>query len=59
AKDRNSTTLAKIASASKSGSFGIANLETMSFDSFYLYTNWASVSSPQQSSNPRSKGVIR
>src|ERR1700761_3960401 len=44
ANERNSTTLAKIASASKSGSFDILVsprqiIETMSFDSFYLYTS--------------------
>src|SRR6185437_4239430 len=42
AKDRNSTTFAKIASASKSGSFAMdvhlrSILETMNFDSFYFY----------------------
>jgi hypothetical protein len=37
AKERSSTTLAKIASPSKSGSLAIgSNLETMSFDSFYF-----------------------
>jgi hypothetical protein len=38
AKERSSTTLAKIARPSKSGSLAIggSNLETMSFDSFYF-----------------------
>ena len=37
AKERISTTLAKIARPSKSGSLAMsANLETMSFDSFYF-----------------------
>jgi hypothetical protein len=50
ANDRNSTTLAKIASASKSGSFAIGKihigsfLETMSFDSFCFYITDRSIS---------------
>jgi hypothetical protein len=49
ANDRNSTTFAKIASASKSGSFAIkgsriAFFETISFDSFYLYTEPGGIS---------------
>jgi hypothetical protein len=36
AKDRVSTTLAKTARPSKSGSFGIAIPETMGFSSFYF-----------------------
>ena len=36
AKERSSTTFAKIASPSKSGSSAMSKLETMSFDSFYF-----------------------
>src|SRR5205823_6909562 len=45
--------LAKIASASKSGSFAIAMpiLETMCFDSFYLYTTTGGISKGHRNSN--------
>src|SRR6185312_6397447 len=44
AKERLSATLAKIASASKSGSFDIAKPETMSFGCFYFYSPSLSIS---------------
>src|SRR5262249_46198752 len=47
AKERNSTTFAKIASASKSGSFAIrlpSIMETMCFDSFCFYTTAEGIS---------------
>src|SRR6201987_1714004 len=53
ANERNSTTFAKIARASKSGSFAIAlahqsKMETMSFNSFYFYPIWECLSRTQR-----------
>jgi hypothetical protein len=57
ANDRNSATFAKIASASKSGSFAIriapkgSFLETMSFNSFYFYTTPGGISKGHRNSS--------
>ncbi|WP_146006647.1 SDR family oxidoreductase [Bradyrhizobium forestalis] len=54
ANDRNSTTFAKIASASKSGSFAMGLgptgifKETMCFNSFYFYTTGGGLSKGHQ-----------
>jgi hypothetical protein len=53
AKERLSTTLAKIANASKSGSFDMFKLETMSFDCFYFDLTSVSISLvPENGGNP-------
>src|SRR5690242_5602994 len=63
AKERNSTTFAKIAKASKSGSFAMGTrlrslLETMNFNSFYFYTKADGISKGHRISSQRRDPMI-
>src|SRR5271170_4930692 len=59
ATERASTTLAKMARPSRSGSFGMAILETMCFQSFHLFAEAAPYISPMQAGSRRPPALRR